>query len=78
MSKPVRLAKKEPKTNDVYSFFNNLTDIVEAWALSHALLCLIVLTSLLMALFVTVIFLMIGVSAVESGAMRNFVNGGLI
>ena len=70
MSKPVRLAKKEPK-NDVYSFFNSIMDMVEAWVLSHALLCLIVLTSLLMALFVTVIFLMIGVSATDSGVTYN-------
>ena len=67
--KPVRLAKKEEK--NVYSFYNSIMDKVEAWVLSHALLCLIVLTSLLMALFVTVIFLMIGVSATDSGVTYN-------
>ena len=64
---PVRLHKKD---ND-YDFMNNLQMAVEAWVLSHATLCLIVLMCLLMALFVTVIFIMTGVSATDSGVTYN-------
>ena len=74
MSKPVRLAKKEDKRNDIYSFFNNLTDIVEAWVLSHASLCLCIAISLLIALFVVLIFTLTGVSATESGTVYNQFN----
>ena len=81
MSKnPVRLAKKTENHADeiiltiYYSFINR----VEAWVLSHAMLCLIVTICFLIALFTVVIFLMVGISATESGVMRNFVNGGLV
>ena len=76
MSKqPVRLAKKEPETNFNH-FYNSMIEYVEEWALTHSALLLIIAVSLLIALFVAMIFLLTGVSAVESGAMRNFVNGG--
>ena len=65
-SKPVRLHKVQDK-----DFVTYLQDRIEAWVLSHALLCLIVLMCLLMALFVTVIFVMTGVSATESGVTYN-------
>ena len=67
--KPVRLAKKEEK--NVYSFYNSIMDKVEAWVLTHPLLCLTVVICLLMALFVTVIFVMVGVSATDSGVTYN-------
>ena len=71
MSKgPVRLAKKEPK-NDVYSFFNNQRSIIERWVLSHPTLCITLVICLLMALFVTLIFVMTGVSATDSGITYN-------
>ena len=65
MSKnPVRLGKVDK--ND-FSILNKLMAIVEAWILNHATLCLFVLLALLMALFVTLMFAICGVSAVESG-----------
>ena len=69
MSKPVRLAKNQ---NDDDSFFNSkIMDYVEAWVLTHATLVLLVSICLLMALFVTLIFVMTGVSATESGMQYN-------
>ena len=76
MSKqPVRLHKVEPESNFNH-FYNSMIEYVEEWALTHSALLLIIAVSLLIALFVAMIFLLTGVSAVESGAMRNFVNGG--
>jgi len=72
---PVRLAKVE---NDGYSFFNSMNYRVEAWFNRHALLCIFVLFALLVAAFVFLMFSIVGISAVESGAMRNFMNGGYI
>ena len=75
MSKrPVRLAKQ---TNNDYPY-NYLLDRVEEWCYNHSTLCLYVLLALLTALFVVLCFAICGVSAVESGAMRNFVNRGLV
>ena len=67
--KPVRLAKKEEK--DVYSFFNSMRDKVEVWVLTHPLLCLTLVICLLMALFVTLMFLLVGASATDSGVTYN-------
>ena len=73
MSKnPVRLEKVESKADDVIlRTYHSLMDKVEAWVLAHALLCLTVCICLLMALFVTVIFLLVGVSATDSGVQYN-------
>lgn len=73
MSKgPVRLAKNQENED---SFFNSkIMDYVEMWVLSHATLVLIVSICLLMALFVTLIFAMTGVSATESGVQYNQFN----
>ena len=65
MSKPARLHKQED--NQFSPFLNKIMAMVEAWVLSHATLCLFVLLALLMALFVTLMFAICGVSAVESG-----------
>ena len=67
---PVRLAKKEPE-HEIYSFYNSLMNRVEAWVNTHALLCLFVCGCLLMALFVTLIFILTGVSATDSGVTYN-------
>ena len=78
MSKqPVRLHKVEPE-NQFNHFYNSMIEYVEEWALAHSALLLIIGVSMLIALFVVCIFLLVGVSATESGAMRNFVNGGVI
>jgi hypothetical protein len=71
MSKgPVRLGKKEPQ-NDIYSFYNSIMETIEEWALAHSALLLIIAVSLLIALFVAMIFLLTGVSATESGVTYN-------
>lgn len=71
-SEPVRLEKvQENEVNQFYNFYMMVINRVEAWVLSHALICLIVVVSMLIALFVVVIFLLTGVSATDSGAMYN-------
>ena len=75
MSQPARLHRKEEKrissVNKVSQSYRLVMDTIEAWVQTHALLCLIVLTCLLMALFVTLIFAITGVSATESGVQYN-------
>ena len=73
MSKnPVRLEKVEEKADDVIlTLYHSIMNRVEAWVLSHAFLCLIILTCFLMAAFVVLIFLLTGVSATESGVQYN-------
>ena len=73
MSKnPVRLEKVESKADDVIkTLYKSIMGRIEAWVLSHAMLCLIVATSFLIALFTVVIFVMVGVSATESGIQYN-------
>jgi hypothetical protein len=74
MSKnPVRLNKNvETKADDVIkTLYKSIMGRIEAWVLSHAMLCLIVATSFLIALFTVVIFVMVGVSATESGIQYN-------
>jgi hypothetical protein len=66
---PARLGKVPEKKHNVPPF--NISKRVEAWVLSHATLCLIVAICLLMALFVTLIFVLTGVSATESGVQYN-------
>jgi len=70
MSEPVRLHKREQKED--LKLTSLLMDKVEAWILNHAFLFLFVLMALLIALFVCVIYAMTGISAVESGGIRNF------
>jgi hypothetical protein len=71
MSKPVRLAKQDNNQFNVDHILSSITRGIEAWVLSHALLCIIVAMCLLMALFVALIFVLTGVSAVESGTVYN-------
>ena len=74
MSKnPVRLNKNvETKADDVIkTLYKSIMGRIEAWVLSHAMLCLIVATSFLIALFTVVILVMVGVSATESGIQYN-------
>ena len=78
MSEPARLHRKEERkfssVNKVSHIGEMVMDHIEAWVLSHALLCLIVAMGMLMALFVALIFTLTGVSAVESGAYYNNLN----
>ena len=66
----VRLNKK-PTRDD---YIRNLN----CWIERHFyIICLAAITLLLIG-FVMVCFAIVGVSSVESGGMRNFVNGGLL
>ncbi len=50
---------------------------VDDFALSHADIFMPLALIILVLLFVELCFTMVGVSAVESGMMRNFLNGGV-
>ena len=71
---PARLHKKETKVSPVIY----LTKQAEAWVYAHAPLLLVLFIVLLLAVFVIVMTALVGVSATDSGAMRNFVNGGYV
>ena len=58
MNKPVRLHKQED-----YNFYNLLLNRVEAWVLSHALLCLSIALIVGIILFVVIAYAIVGVSA---------------
>ena len=50
---------------------------VEVWAIAHAYILMPVSIIILLLLFVGLCFAICGVSAVESGGMRNFIAGGV-
>jgi hypothetical protein len=64
---PARLHRKEEKT----SVSQLILDTIEEWVLTHSLLCLTVAICLLMALFIFLIFTLVGVSVNESGTLYN-------
>ena len=68
---PVRLNKKEE------TFTETISNRIDAWANRHAILILIVMVAFLIALFVWLIFALTGVSATESGMLRNFIIRGV-
>ena len=68
---PARLHRKEENSSSANKYSQLVMGEIEAWVNAHALLCLIVLTCLLMAIFVAVIFAITGVSATESGMQYN-------
>ena len=74
MSEPARLYKKTDNVSPV----NHIFDKIEAWILSHAPLLLALFLIMGVALFIMLCFAICGISAVESGGMRNFVNGGYV
>jgi hypothetical protein len=71
---PARLNKKTDNVSPV----NHIFDKMEAWAYAHAPLLLALFIVLLLLVFVIVLTALVGVSATDSGAMRNFVNGGYV
>ena len=77
---PVRLHKQETTDdrNAWEKWCENGMNKGEEWVLNHSFLCLFILFALLISLFVVVISSLVGVSATESGMMRNFVNGGYV
>ena len=66
MSNPVRLHKKQSRDEKL-----------EAWAIAHAPLLFKILIFLLILGFVMGCYAVVGVCAVESGAMRNFITRGV-
>ena len=63
-----RLGKKE---NDVSPFLNKIEMNLEVWVLRHAHILLPICLIILMILFVFVCYLIIGVSATDSGLQYN-------
>lgn len=63
--------RKQPTKSDYNAQFYN-------WVERHFGLIALAARLILLAIFVTFCFLIVGVSATESGAMRNFINGGVI
>ena len=71
---PARLNKIDDDHNNLLS----ISGKIEAWCYRHASICLVICIILIMIMFVILCSLLVGVSAVESGGMRNFINGGLV
>jgi len=71
-NQPARLHKKENNVSPV----NHIFDKIEAWAYAHAPLLLALFLIMGVVLFIILCFAICGISAVESGGMRNFINGG--
>ena len=67
---PARLQKVDKEEDKIDWLMNTL----EAWVNTHAPLCLFILFSFLVALFVVLIFTLTGVSATESGTVYNQFN----
>jgi len=72
MNNPVRLGKGQQK-NSTDKFMDKVFDVIMIYA--HILLPLGIVGALI--LFVIILYLICGVSAVESGAMRNFIATGV-
>ena len=66
MNTPARLGKKV-----------SWNDKLESWAIAHAYILMPAAIITLLGLFVVLCFAICGVSAVESGGMRNFIAGGV-
>ena len=69
---PARLHKQEVKDNDRFDMIlTSLINYIEGYVLRHATLVLALIFVLMLALFVTLIFLLTGVSGTESGMQYN-------
>jgi hypothetical protein len=66
----VRLAKKPTREDHIRS--------LNCWIERNFYLIVLACMIFLLIAFVLVCFAIVGVSSVESGGMRNFVNGGLL
>ena len=79
---PVRLDKQPEKKHhfDTANFFcnNDLKTKVEAWCIKHASPCMLISIIVFLLAFVVLCSALCGVSALESGGMRNFMNGGYL
>ncbi len=65
MKQPVRLEKKQ----------DSLIDEIEVWVLTYSSFILLGCFILLLILFIVTCFFIVGISAVESGYLRNFIGG---
>ena len=69
MSKPVRL-HKQPE-DKVSPFLNKIEMKIEDWVWKHAHILLPIFIIILMFLFVAICYVIIGVSATDSGVQYN-------
>ena len=76
-SNPVRLHKKEEKSHNFSPFLNNFDEKLEGFVLSHASFFFLLTVVAGGIVFVWLCYAIVGVSAVESGGMRNFIAGGV-
>ena len=75
MSKPARLHKiEEDDYHLINSFLDRVWNKVEGFILAHATLFLLVFMAFLIAMFVVLMFAIIGVSATDSGTVYNQFN----
>ena len=65
---PARLGK-----NETYQNHFSLQNKMEAWCIRHATLLFIILLSMIMVLFIVLIYALVGVSATESGTVYNHI-----
>ena len=78
MNKPVHdLHRKVEEKPSYFSLFYNLDEKLEAFVLSHASFFFILTVVAGGVVFVMLCYAIVGVSAVESGGMRNFLAGGV-
>ena len=71
MNKPVNDLHKKSTRND------KLMELNQIFGQYFYIICIAVII-LCLILFIGVCFYICGISAVESGGMRNFINGGLV
>lgn len=77
MIKPVYDLHRVEDEHSYFSPFYNLGEKLEAFILFHASFFFILTLLAGAVLFVCLCYAIVGVSAVESGAMRNFLAGGV-
>ena len=65
---PVRLGKKEPKS---------VMTRIDEWALNHAHILLPISIIIALCLFIALCYAIVGVSATESGMLRNYLIRGI-
>lgn len=65
---PVRLGKQEPKS---------VMDKIDEWALNHAHILLPISIIIALCLFTALCYAIVGVSATESGMLRNYLIRGI-
>ena len=67
---PVRLGKKEESNSSVMAR-------IDEWALNHAHILLPISIIIALCLFIALCYAIVGVSATESGMLRNYIARGI-